>query len=64
MRRYRKDQLLTASEIARYVYCQRAWGYDRDYWRPQRRQRLIIGVGLACLVAGLVLGAIITFSGV
>jgi hypothetical protein len=28
--RYKNKELLTASEIARYLYCQRAWWYDRN----------------------------------
>ncbi len=63
MRKYRKNQLLTASEIARYVYCQRAWGYDREYWNPKSRQRLLFSIGVACLAIGILIGAIVTFGG-
>ncbi len=34
---YRKEELITASEVARYVYCQRAWSYDRSSVRVRRR---------------------------
>ena len=33
---YRKEELITASEVARYVYCQRAWSYDRSSVRVRR----------------------------
>ena len=34
---YRKEELITASEVARNVYCQRAWSYDRSSVRVRRR---------------------------
>lgn len=37
--KYKPDELLTASEVARYVYCERAWAYDRKYIRPYRAYR-------------------------
>ncbi len=54
MPRYRREDLLTASEIARYVYCQRAWAYDRR-WIRSRRQRirryLLLLIAFSLLVA-------------
>lgn len=26
---FKRNELLTASEVARYMYCKRAWSYDR-----------------------------------
>lgn len=26
---FKRNEMLTASEVARYVYCKRAWSYDR-----------------------------------
>ncbi len=27
---FKRNEMLTASEVARYVYCKRAWSYDRQ----------------------------------
>lgn len=53
--KYKKpDELLTASEVARYVYCERAWAYDRKHIRPhhtyRRRLALIAFVLLTLLI--------------
>lgn len=36
---FKRDELIVASEVARYVYCQRAWWYDHKI-RSRRRRRL------------------------
>ncbi len=30
---YQREEMVTASEVARYVYCQRAWWYDHEQIR-------------------------------
>lgn len=52
MQRYQREDLLTASEIARYVYCNRAWGYDQQWLASYRRRRFAIrfAVGFIGLV--------------
>lgn len=50
-----RDELLTASEIARFVYCRRAWAYDKQIIRSRRwwsrwRVLLFLIVGFAILV--------------
>jgi hypothetical protein len=34
--RFRREDLLTASEIARFVYCHRAWAYDKKFIRQRQ----------------------------
>ncbi|MCI0708862.1 MAG: hypothetical protein L0154_01755 [Chloroflexi bacterium] len=36
---FKRNELIVASEVARYVYCQRAWWYDHKI-RSRRRKRL------------------------
>ena len=43
MSEFKKKDLLTASEVARYVYCQRAWWYDHKI-RIRRRENRLLGV--------------------
>lgn len=38
---FKRDELLTASEVARYIYCKRAWWYDRQIRIRQRDERLL-----------------------
>jgi hypothetical protein len=38
---FKRDELLTASEVARYIYCKRAWWYDRQVRIRQRDERLL-----------------------
>lgn len=56
---FRKEELITASEVARYVYCQRAWAYDKRGVRVRRRGlgRLLPSGRLAwmLLIGGLIL---------
>ncbi|NDJ84758.1 MAG: hypothetical protein GYB66_02625 [Chloroflexi bacterium] len=60
MSRSRNKKLLTASEIARYVYCQRAWAYDRQIIRKrQRLERRLFMVAFALTGLAIVLGAIL-----
>ena len=58
MSQYHKQDLLSASEIARYVYCGRAWGYDqyllRSYRRRQIIQRVASGVILLIIAAAFI----------
>lgn len=37
---FKRNELITASEAARYVYCKRAWWYDRNIRIRRRKQRL------------------------
>jgi hypothetical protein len=37
---FKRDELIVATEVARYVYCQRAWWYDHKI-RSRRRGRLL-----------------------
>lgn len=52
--KYKPHELLTASEIARYVYCERAWAYDRKYIRPYRLRRWRQWLMVALLIAAVV----------
>lgn len=53
--KYKSHDLLTASEVARYVYCERAWAYDRKYIRPHRLRRWFQGLIMVLLVVAVVL---------
>jgi hypothetical protein len=64
---YQREDLLTASEVARYVYCRRAWWYDRRQLRVRRRSgfaRRRASLRLRLLAALAVLALLsATFSG-
>lgn len=36
---YQREEMITASEVARYVYCQRAWWYDHELIRTGKFRR-------------------------
>jgi hypothetical protein len=54
---FKRHELLTASEVARYVYCQRAWWFDRSVRvRPHRHWRRKLSlVGLILTMLGIVI---------
>lgn len=49
---YSREEMITASEVARYVYCQRAWWYDHEQIRSGRfkkgasRRKSRVGKGM------------------
>lgn len=61
---FKKDELVTASEVARYIYCKRAWWYDRRI-RVRQRERRILGLvspvqlGIGVVVAILLVVALL-----
>jgi hypothetical protein len=59
---FKRDELLVASEVARYAYCQRAWWYDlkvrsrrRISWLPLpvMISSLMIIASFALIIVGL-----------
>lgn len=63
MPHYRREELLTASEIARFVYCQRAWGYDREkirerrgWWSIRMLVYALMGLGFVVLMVLVIVG--------
>lgn len=41
---FKRNELLTASEVARYVYCKRAWSYDRLGKIREKRKPPVAGI--------------------
>ena len=41
---FKRNELLTASEVARYVYCKRAWSYDRIGKIREQRKPNVAGI--------------------
>lgn len=57
--KYKPHELLTASEVARYVYCERAWAYDRKYIRTYRLRRWLQRLIMVLLVAAVVVAVVV-----
>lgn len=60
MKTFKRDELLTASEVARYVYCKRAWWYDH---RVRRETPLLLRLVPLPYLAGTVIVALLVAIG-